>query len=38
VIELPEDFRDLLPALHDADAAFGAPLSAFEVGEADFAT
>ena len=77
--ELPEDFRDLLLALHDAGAAFvvvgghavafhghpratkdldvlvradranaervyralaafGAPLSAFEVGEADFAT
>jgi hypothetical protein len=79
VIDLPEDFRDLLLALHDAGAefvvlgghavafhghpratkdldvlvradrenakrvyralaAFGAPLSAFEVGEADFAT
>lgn len=79
MIELPEDFRDLLLALHDAGAAFvvlgghavafhghpratkdldvlvradgenatcvyralaafGAPLSAFEVGEADFAT
>jgi hypothetical protein len=79
VIELPEDFRDLLFALYDAGAAFvvlgghavafhghpratkdldvlvradganarlvyralaafGAPLSAFEVGEADFAT
>ena len=79
VIELPEDFRDLLLALHDAGAeyvvlgghavafyghpratkdldvlvradrenakrvyralaAFGAPLSAFEVGEADFAS
>jgi hypothetical protein len=79
VIELPEDFRDLLLALHDAGAAFvvlgghavafhghpratkdldvlvradrenaklvyralaafGAPLSAFEVDEADFAT
>jgi len=79
VIELPEDFRDLLLALHDAGAefvvlgghavafhghpratkdldvlvradrenakrvyralaAFGAPLSAFEVGEADFST
>ncbi len=79
MIDLPEDFRDLLLALHDAGAefvvlgghavafhgypratkdldvlvradaenakrvyralaAFGAPLSAFEVGEADFAT
>lgn len=79
LIELPEDFRDLLLALHDAGAAFvvlgghavafhghpratkdldvlvradranatlvyralaafGAPLSAFEVGEADFAS
>ena len=79
MIELPEDFRDLLSALHDAGAsfvvlgghavafhghpratkdldvlvradrenarlvysalaAFGAPLSAFEVGEGDFAT
>ncbi len=79
LIELPQDFRDLLLALHDARAAFvvlgghavafhghpratkdldvlvradrenaklvyralaafGAPLSAFEVGEADFAT
>jgi nucleotidyltransferase DUF2204 len=79
VIDLPEDFRDLLFALYDAGAAFvvlgghavafhghpratkdldvlvkadnanarlvymalaafGAPLSAFEVGEADFAT
>ena len=79
MIELPEDFRDLLLALHDAGAefvvlgghavafhghpratkdldvlvradrenakrvyralaAFGAPLSAFEVGEADFST
>jgi hypothetical protein len=79
VIDLPEDFRDLLLALHDAGAefvvlgghavafhghpratkdldvlvradrqnaklvyralaAFGAPLSSFEVGEADFAT
>jgi hypothetical protein len=79
VTELPDDFRDLLLALHDAGAAFvvvgghavafhghpratkdldvlvrpdranaklvyralavfGAPLSAFDVGEADFAT
>lgn len=79
MIELPEDFRDLLVAMHDAGAAFvvlgghavafhghpratkdldvlvradranatlvyralaafGAPVSAFEVGEADFAT
>jgi predicted nucleotidyltransferase len=79
MIELPDDFRDLLIALHDAGAefvvvgghavayhghpratkdldvlvranaenatrvyralaSFGAPLSAFEVGEADFAT
>jgi len=79
MIELPDDFRDLLVALADADAqfvvlgghavafhghpratkaldvlvradaenakrvyralaAFGAPLSAFEVGESDFAT
>ena len=79
VIELPQDFRDLLVELHDAGvefvvvggyavafhghpratkdldvlvravpdnaarvyralAAFGAPLSSFEVGEADFAT
>lgn len=79
MIELPEDFQDLLLALHDAGAAFvvlgghavafhghpratkdldvlvkadnanarlvykalaafGAPLSAFEIGESDFAT
>ncbi len=49
-MELPDDFRDLLVCLHDAGAelasiggyrglaAFGAPLSAFEVSNADFAS
>ena len=39
MIELPEDFRDLLIELADkALAAFGAPLQNFDVSAKDFAT
>lgn len=36
MIDLPDDFRDVLIKL--ADAAFGAPLAALQVAESDFAS